>query len=137
MCLTDNKRTCTSTRVCQKVVKRKTDHYLTNGSEEEMISVKQRGRMLYSNTPFQSHKTEAKEEMISVKQGGRVLYNNTPFQSHKMEAKEKMTPVKQRGGCYTAALRRKIIQERTTLEQRGCTTQTTSTGQKSCECKMV
>ena len=70
---------------------------MTNGPEKEMISVKQRGRILYSSTPFQSHKMEVKEKTTSVKQRGRMLYSNTPFQSHKMEVKEKMISVKQRG----------------------------------------
>ena len=34
--------------------------------------------MLYSNTPFQSHKMELKERATSIKQKGRMLYNNTP-----------------------------------------------------------
>ena len=70
---------------------------LKNGFEEEMTSVKQKGRMLCNNTPFQSHKMEGEERMPSVKQKGRMLCSNTPFQSHTMEVKEEMTSVKQKG----------------------------------------
>ena len=63
----------------------------------ETTSIKQKGRMLCSNTPFQSHKMELKERVTSIKQRGRMLYSNTPFQSHKMELKERVTSIKQKG----------------------------------------
>ena len=56
-----------------------TNQKLKNGLCERMTSVKQRGEMLYSNTPFQSHKMEVKEGVPSIKQRRRMLYSNTPF----------------------------------------------------------
>ena len=73
-----------------------TNQKLKNGLCERMTSVKQRGRMLYSNTPFQSHKMEVKRECHLSSSGG-WLYSNTPFQSHKMEVKEGVPSIKQRG----------------------------------------
>ena len=50
--------------------------------KERATSIKQKGRTLYNNTPFQSHKMELKERVTSIKQKGRMLYSNTPLRKY-------------------------------------------------------